>query len=111
MGARRKGTLIARVKPGVSTSLITFEAIRIIQVVSSAYQNVVGRVPVVTSWMDGKHIKGSRHYDGLALDFRIWGLTEEQKRLIGAEIAAQIGEEFDIVFEPTHLHVEFDPKR
>lgn len=103
-------TIIARVKDGVWTNVITFEAIRIIQEVSGAYERIVGRIPTITSWMDGKHIPNSRHFYGLALDFRTWGLTEEQKRLISAELYSRIGEEFDIVFEPTHLHVEYDPK-
>ncbi len=65
---------------------------------------------VITSVKDGKHGKGSLHYVGLALDLRTRHLTPMQKSDIAAELRTALGEQFDVVEETDHLHVEFDPK-
>jgi len=32
---------------------------------------------IITSALEGKHKSGSRHYRGLALDFRVWAIRKE----------------------------------
>lgn len=63
----------------------------------------------ITSARDGEHMKGSLHYCGAAVDFRIWGLPDP--KAAADELKRQLDKEFDVVLESTHLHVEFDPKR
>ncbi|HYC65649.1 MAG TPA: hypothetical protein VEC14_13025 [Reyranellaceae bacterium] len=65
-------------------------------------------IPTVTCTTDGKHMPGSKHYARPcgAIDLRLPKLLLaflEQAR-------ALLGPDFDLVLEPTHLHVEYDPK-
>lgn len=63
----------------------------------------------VTSVCDGKHGKGSLHYVGQAIDIRTNDIVAN-KLLIDAQLKEYLGEQFDVVWEDTHLHVEFQPK-
>ena len=65
---------------------------------------------VITSALDGKHKSQSLHYLGLALDFRTRHVSEEARQEIALEIASELGGDFDVVLERTHLHVEYQPK-
>jgi hypothetical protein len=57
----------------------------------------------ITSVREGTHSAGSLHYDGCAIDFRGQGVpVVELRRLLGSA--------FDVVEEPDHIHVEYDPK-
>ena len=55
----------------------------------------------VTAGTDGKHMAGSKHYDGLAADLRF---------PLRDEIKAALGPGWDVVWEKDHIHVENDPK-
>lgn len=57
----------------------------------------------ITSLRDGNHRDGSFHYDGLAFDIRYGKATIQ-------EIRETLGPGWDIVFETTHIHCEYDPK-
>ena len=70
---------------------------------------VLGVDIVVTSGTDGKHIQGSKHYSGEALDLRTSNLTKEQIQGLIQELKKRLGTNYDIVLESDHLHVEFDP--
>jgi hypothetical protein len=64
---------------------------------------------VITSAHDGTHSEGSLHDDGLAIDLRVWGLTEAEAKRVTAEIQRRLGTRWDVVYEGTHIHVEYDP--
>lgn len=59
----------------------------------------------ITSLRDGNHSAGSLHYDGLAFDMRN---PEPQIKI--ADIKSHLGPNYDIVVEPNHIHIEYDPK-
>lgn len=63
----------------------------------------------VTSITDGKHSPNSLHYEGLAVDIRTRDLSTEQKSTLVAKLRKALGNDYDVVLESTHLHVEFDP--
>ena len=66
---------------------------------------------VVTSGTDGVHGRVSRHYSGAALDYRTRHITASGlKQRIAGEAKAALGQDFDVVLESDHLHVEYDPK-
>ena len=66
---------------------------------------------VCTSYMDGKHGPSSFHYEGLAIDLRIWPFpTVELQEEVVRELQVRLGNDYDVVLEPNHIHVEFDPR-
>lgn len=62
---------------------------------------------VITSGLDGEHShRGSDHYIGCALDFRIRHLENDaQAELAADRIRARLGEEFFVRLESDHIHV------
>lgn len=79
-------------------------------VVGSVYHKY-GHECVVTSCMEGSHSRNSLHYAGLALDFRIRHLPPGVPEAIAADVRDSLTDEFDVVLERTHLHVEYQPER
>ena len=71
-----------------------------------------GRELMITSVTDGKHMEGSLHYKGHAVDMRTTavGIPAETVQRIAAKVKSALGPQFDVVVEGDHLHVEFDPK-
>jgi len=68
-----------------------------------------GRSCVITSGVEGKHSANSLHYEGLALDFRTRHLLETKHLALRQAVSEALGDDFDVVLERTHLHVEYDP--
>jgi len=69
-----------------------------------------GIVPVITSGTDGTHRANSLHYSGDALDFRRRDADQAGvTQLVFDGLRYYLGQEYDIVLEPDHFHVEFDP--
>jgi formylmethanofuran dehydrogenase subunit B len=73
---------------------------------------------VVTSVVDGEHSWGSLHYRGDAVDFRIKHVVtnngswdDDKIRKIFEAIKAALPDDYDVVLEDDHIHVEFQPKK
>jgi hypothetical protein len=71
---------------------------------------------VITSVSDGKHKVGSKHYTGEAFDIRTWTtpysgvqVTQGKKNLLCYDIQKMLGEDYDVIAESTHIHIEYDP--
>lgn len=70
-----------------------------------------GQDLVITSTTEGDHGHHSLHYGGYAIDLRSRDFAPE----LAAEVAFQLqrrlsklDSRFDVVLEPTHIHVELD---
>jgi len=78
-------------------------ACMVIEPIATAY----GQELVVTSAADGTHShRNSKHHIGCALDFRTWFVID--KAAFEAEIQEALTDEFYVVVEPTHLHVQYN---
>jgi hypothetical protein len=66
---------------------------------------------VITSGIDGRHSRGSLHYQGSAMDFRTRDLLPANQKTVRDEIKLRLGEDFDVVLEKDYLHVEWQPKQ
>ena len=84
-------------------------------VVNSIFLKLAPKVNcTITSANDSKHMKGSLHYKGAAIDFRTKDFPEDKKTLLVSEVQGALGPEFDVLLEypgedNEHLHVEYDP--
>ena len=66
----------------------------------------------ITSGVDGKHSRASKHYSGQAIDIRTAaaGITRKRAGEIAVMLRQDLGAEYDVVAETTHIHIEYDPK-
>lgn len=65
---------------------------------------------VCTSGTDGDHMDGSLHYEHKALDWRIWYIERWLMQGVITDLKAELGEDYDVVLESTHIHIEYDKR-
>jgi len=66
---------------------------------------------VVTAGFDGKHMAGSKHYEGNAFDMRSRIYTDYELRTLLDNLRENLGTDYDVVDEVSHIHIEYDPKK
>ena len=96
-----------RLKPGVRALGLKPEILLAIMVAESVF---LPDELVITSITEGRHSRGSEHYTGMAFDARIRDVGKSRAKEITRNIHVGLGDDYDVVLEETHLHVEFDPK-
>lgn len=70
----------------------------------------------ITSVCDGKHMKGSKHYEGNAIDIRtrfktsLSQMPKLDKLFLAKRLKHALGKDYDVVIENTHIHIERDPE-
>ena len=95
---------------GASINGISVEILFAIMVVQSHFAQVGAKYCIITSAKDGVHGKNSLHYTGDAVDFRTRTLDAATVEAIAEAVREALGRHYDVVVEPTHLHVEFQPR-
>ena len=65
-------------------------------------------IMTITSGNDGKHMKNSLHYENKAIDIRIKDMKYPNANWL--MIRKQLGKDFDVILEKTHIHIEYDKK-
>lgn len=98
-----------RIKPGVTIGKLTAQMAIGHVIVADVYARM-GYECVITSGNDGQHMSGSKHLEGNALDYRTSTMNLTERARLKAMCRDALGEEFDVVLETDHLHVEYDPK-
>tara|TARA_R110002049_G_scaffold281333_1_gene460877 strand:+ start:38543 stop:38806 length:264 start_codon:yes stop_codon:yes gene_type:complete len=81
-----------------------------LMVADSVYKSH-GYDATLTSGVEGKHSETSLHYAGGAGDLRINDLPQGVAPVIAADLGEALGEDFDVVLEETHIHIEFQPRQ
>jgi uncharacterized protein YcbK (DUF882 family) len=66
---------------------------------------------LITSGIDSVHRGDSKHYSGNAFDLRINNVLKLHVKSIFEELRVKLGNDFDVVLERDHIHVEYDPKK
>jgi len=61
---------------------------------------------VITSTFEGTHSERSLHYANLAVDIRSYKKWKEVRKAL----RDKLGLEYDIIAEPDHIHIEYDPE-
>ena len=95
-----------KVKKGVTPKNIQIACAAI----NAATQIGAGWDVIITSGTDGKHMVGSKHYSGDALDIRSSNIPAGKLSPYVTALRGRLGLDFDVVIESDHIHVEFDPK-
>lgn len=99
-----------QIKEGASVHGLGTEILIALLIASKVYEKH-GIDFVITSGTDGVHGYSSEHYKGDAIDVRTRNITPETKKnLMAGEIKQSLGNDYDVVLESTHLHIEYDPK-
>ena len=65
---------------------------------------------VITSINDGVHSLTSLHYNGCAIDCRIYDNPGEMEA-IAEEIKERLGVDYDVILEHNHIHIEYQPRK
>ena len=101
-----------QLKPGVSLKALSPQMVMAFMIVASVFEKH-NAACTCTSANDSTHKKGSKHYVGNALDFRVRDYLGD-KHALTEEIEKALGGEFDVVLESVdtpnqHIHCEYDP--
>ena len=63
----------------------------------------------VTSTTGGVHSANSLHYSGNAIDLRVWDFTDTERADWAQRLRDALGNDYDVIDEGDHIHVEYDP--
>ncbi len=101
-----------KLKSGVKPTGLRPEILLAMIIADGVYQKH-GHDLVITSLLDGAHSVTSLHYAGCAADLRtiaanIPGSTIDA---IAADIRKALSGDYDVIVEPDHIHLEFQPRR
>lgn len=100
--------MILTIKDGVRVRGMSNEILLAVIIAQSIYSETEN-VMTITSGTDGRHSVGSMHHSGDAVDLRLpMPLTRTQ---IVEKLCAALGDEYDVILEADHIHIEYDPKR
>lgn len=94
------------VKQGVRLRGLDERMYPVIEAAADIWLNHSRRL-VITSGLDGRHRKGSRHYLGMALDFRTRGFGLAARRRVTRQLSDVLGSGFKVLRESDHIHVEY----
>lgn len=84
---------------------------RALEIADALSKALIDKEIVVTSLLDGGHGEGSEHYDGNAGDIRRWLYKGRTLLLFVGNLRENLGDDYDVVLENTHIHIEYDPKK
>lgn len=99
-----------RLKSCVKVEGLAPEMVLGIMVASSVYANHGYRM-VITSITDGTHSYTSLHYIGHAVDLRIREIPSDDLESIVGDMKRSLTNDYDVVLEKDHIHLEYQPKR
>lgn len=94
--------------PTVQLNGLDLQAVKAIFTAMLVWQKFGMQKLTITSARDGKHKTNSLHYTGKAFDLRTKDVPDA---VAMREVLQQrLGHDFDVILEPDHIHVEYDPR-
>lgn len=98
-----------KLKEGVKLNGLQPQIVLAMQIVNSIYNKNLHEL-VITSVSDGLHKQDSKHYQGMGFDCRTKEIKGRRSLDILNDCRDALGDDFDVILEKDHLHVEYDPK-
>lgn len=98
-----------KIKEGVSVRGIRPEIMLAITIIQDIFRELNVDC-VITSAVDGQHSINSLHYVGFAIDIRNKTIVVGERKRIRNRIKLHLGQEYDVIFETDHYHIEYQPK-
>lgn len=80
-----------------------------IEIADKLSKKIANIEATITSIWDGWHSKNSLHYQGKAVDLRVFNYDQTQVNQMVADLKYNLGTDYDVIFEGDHIHVEYDP--
>lgn len=81
------------------------------------WRDVRGHELIITSAVDGRHSKHSRHYIGCAVDIRTWTSEVSGTQMQGTDrehlkrlVMQSLGPAFSVLDEGSHFHISLKPQ-
>lgn len=99
-----------RLKPGVRLLGLQPQMLVALMVAEGIYTKHSTEL-VVTSGVEASHSRASKHYAGCAVDIRSRTLVGASAAEVASEISEALGDDYDVVVEKDHLHIEWEPKK
>lgn len=96
-------------KPGVKLTNLQPQILLAMIVAESVYHSFQTEF-VITSVDDSKHGATTLHGKGMAFDCRTRDLSKEDAKLVVYNIKQRLGNDFDVILESDHIHIEYDEK-
>jgi len=97
-------------KPGVRITGMRPEILLAAVAAERVYEEA-GHDLTITACVDGRHMAGSLHYAGAAIDVRTRDLPAADLPKLIARIKTCLADDFDVLVEADHVHIEFQPKQ
>jgi len=97
-----------KIKSGVEVNGLKVEILLAVIIAREIYASL-GVELVITEATGGKHGHGSFHYIGMAIDLRTRDFMDKGRQASDL-LKKFLGEEYDVVLEKDHIHIEFNPK-
>jgi len=98
-----------KIKEYVNLTGIRPEMLIALMAAQEAYRKRSAEV-IITSALDGQHSATSLHYAGCAVDLRTRHLRGTQAQEIADELNAALGQQYDVIYEGNHIHIEYQPR-
>jgi len=100
-----------KIKSGVRLENLRPVIVLALAIADDVFKSMTNESLVITSVSEGIHKKDSLHYRGLAVDIRkprnyMFGNDIDS---LSTKLASHLGDNFDVVVEDTHIHIEYDP--
>lgn len=99
-----------KLKPSVKIMGISPELVVGLMAVQKVF-DTFGIEMVITSVTDSKHSSTSLHYSGNAADIRTRNIATRDLMAVRTHIANALPNDFDVILETDHIHLEFQPRR
>jgi len=94
-------------KTGVDITRLKRQIRRALNTIDRVFREEADEELIITSTYEGNHSPSSLHYANLAIDAR---LPAKNPQALVRRLRVELGDNYDVVLEHTHIHVEHDPK-